>query len=361
MTGYMVSRSRLRHNLQVLRQRADGTPIWAVVKGNGYGLGTQALAEFLLAEGITRFCVTEPADAAKLAALPGAAREILMLRETVDPDELRALLEHGVLLTVGSSAAADAAEAAARACGHPARVHLKIDTGMGRYGFFPDETEALLPLFARDALHICGIYTHFNCAFGDAALTNREFDAFCAAVARLRAAGKDVGTVHCCNSAAFLRFNRMKLDGVRLGSALLGRMPFPTELQPVGYVQTRVDALHTVPAGHSTGYSALWTAKRQTTLAILPVGWFHGFNVSCQPDRSRRCDGLRAALSGLKDMLRPRRLTVEINGVPCPIVGAIGMLHCAADVTGLSCAPGDPVVMQLNPLHRNELPVVFTD
>ena len=218
-----------------------------------------------------------------------------------------------------------------------------------------------LPLFARDALHICGIYTHFNCAFGDAALTNREFDAFCAAVARLRAAGKDVGTVHCCNSAAFLRFGRMKLDGVRLGSALLGRMPFPTELQPVGYVQTRVDALHTVPTGHSTGYSALWTAKRQTTLAILPVGWFHGFNVSCQPDRSRRCDGLRAALSGLKDMLRPRRLTVEINGVPCPIVGAIGMLHCAADVTDLPCAPGDPVVMQLNPLHRNELPVVFTD
>ena len=93
MTGYMVSRSRLRHNLQVLRQRAGGTPIWAVVKGNGYGLGTQALAEFLLAEGITRFCVTEPTDAAKLAALPGAAREILMLRETVDPDELRALLK----------------------------------------------------------------------------------------------------------------------------------------------------------------------------------------------------------------------------------------------------------------------------
>ena len=140
-------------------------------RGNGYGLGTQALAEFLLAEGITRFCVTEPADAAKLAALPGAAREILMLRETVDPDELRALLEHGVLLTVGSSAAADAAEAAARACGHPARVHLKIDTGMGRYGFFPDETEAILPLFARDDLHICGIYTHFNCAFGAAPVT----------------------------------------------------------------------------------------------------------------------------------------------------------------------------------------------
>ena len=66
----------------------------------------------------------------------------------------------------------------------------------------------------------------------------------------------------------------MKLDGVRLGSALLGRMPFPTELQPVGYVQTRVDALHTVPAGHSTGYSALWTAKRQTTLAILPSAGF---------------------------------------------------------------------------------------
>ncbi len=361
MTEYIVSRSRLRHNLQALRQRAQGTPIWAVVKGDGYGLGTRALTEFLLSEGVTHFCVTEPSDAALIRALPGAARELLMLRETSDPDELRFLLEHDVLLTVGSPDAVDAAEAAARACGHPARAHLKIDTGMGRYGFLPEEILAALPLFDRPELHICGVYTHFNCAFADARITNCEFDAFCAAVARLRAAGKDVGTVHCCNSAAFLRFDRMKLDGVRLGSALLGRVPFPTELQPVGFVRTKIDALHSVPSGHSTGYGALWTAKRPTTLAILPVGWYHGFNVSCQPDRSRRKDGLRAALSGFRDALRPRHLSVQINGAACPIVGAIGMLHCAADVTDLPCRVGDPVEMQLNPLHRNGIPVRFVD
>ena len=176
---------------------------------------------------------------------------------------------------------------------------------------------------------------------------------------RLHAAGLETGIVHCCNSAAFLRFPEMHCDAVRLGSALLGRMPFKTELQPVGYVQTQIEILRTLPTGHTTGYGALWRAKRDTPVAILPVGWYHGFNVSCKPDMSRAADCLRSGLSAFKQLLHRRRVTVEINGKRCPVVGAIGMLHVAVDVSGVPCKLGDPAVMQINPLHVKGIPVRF--
>ena len=74
---------------------------------------------------------------------------------------------------------------------------------------------------------------------------------------------------------------------------------------------------------------------------------------------SRGADCLRSGLSALKQLLRRRRVTVEINGRRCPVVGAIGMLHVAVDVTGISCKPGDMAILQINPLHVKGIPVRF--
>ena len=328
MTTYIVSRDILAKNVKKLQKRAGSVPIWAVIKGDGYGLGALPLAE--------------------------------ALRETQQREELGRLLDARVILTVGSTATAKCINDIAATRADMAEVHLKIDTGMGRFGFLPEQTDEIIALYgAMPCLTFGGIYTHFNCAFSDETLTRQEFAAFQSVIDRLHAAGLETGVVHCCNSAAFLRFPEMHCDGVRLGSALLGRMPFKTELQPVGYVQTQIDAVRTLPAGHTTGYGALWRAKRDTPVAILPVGWYHGFNVSCRPDMSRGVDCLRSGLSAFKQLLHRRRVTVEINGKRCPVIGAIGMLHVAVNITGVSCKPGDSAVMQINPLHVKGIPVRF--
>lgn len=360
MTTYIVSRDILAENVRKLRKRAGSVPIWAVIKGDGYGLGALPLAEALRENGIDRFCVTEVREAELLRQNGFENEPILMLRETVQREELGRLLDAHVILTVGSTATAKCVNDIAATRADMAEVHLKIDTGMGRFGFLPEQIDEIIDLYrTMRCLTFGGIYTHFNCAFSDEVLTRREFAEFRGVIDRLHAAGLETGIVHCCNSAAFLRFPEMHCDAVRLGSALLGRMPFKTELQPIGYVQTQIEILRTLPTGHTTGYGALWRAKRDTPVAILPVGWYHGFNVSCKPDMSRAADCLRSGLSAVKQLLHRRRVTVEINGKRCPVVGAIGMLHVAVDVSGVPCKLGDPAIMQINPLHVKGIPVRF--
>lgn len=360
MNAYVVSRDDLSHNIELLKKQARGVPIWAVIKGNGYGIGALPLAELLREHGIDHFCVTELREAELLREHGFDDAQILMLRSLTDAEMIDRLIDLRVILTVGSWETAELIDRLAAQRADVAQVHLKIDTGMGRYGFLPKETERLVAL-CREKTHLafCGIYTHFNCAFGKADQTKREFAAFQSVVAQLQAAGLETGTVHCCNSAAFLRFPEMHCDGVRLGSAILGRMPFSTRLRPVGHAESAVEAVRTIPAGHSTGYAAIWTAKRETRLAIVPIGWYHGFRMGTQPNWSRLRDRLRVVLSALRGLLRPARLSVSVNGRSCPVVGSIGMLHCAVDVTDVSCAAGDPVIVQINPLHVKGMKVRY--
>ena len=349
MSTYVVSRADLAHNVRVLKEKAGNTPIWAVVKANGYGLGVKAFAKELYALGLSRFCVTEPAEVEALLSCGLSDIEILMLRQLSDPNEIRAMWKAGVILTAGSLEAAARINAAVDG---PAFVHLKIDVGMGRYGFLPSQLSEMIAVFRQEEhVRVKGVFTHFNCAFCDDALTKEQFELFSKTVSALERAGCDVGIVHCCNSAAFLKFPEMHLGSVRLGSALLGRMSFPTDLRPLGSVETTIEELRILPKGHATGYGAIWRAKGDTTIAIVPVGWCNGLQVSCKEDRSRVIDCLRGGLRELKNLLKRPRTYVNISGKYCPLVGAIGSLHCAVDVTGVDCKVGQTVELTISPMH----------
>ena len=357
MSTYVVSREDLAYNVRILREKAGETPIWAVVKAEGYGLGAGAFAKELYDLGIRDFCVTEPWEAEEIRSRGISDCSILMLRQISDPEQIRGMQKLGVVLTVGSL---EAAERINNAVDSPVSVHLKVDTGMGRYGFLPNELSKMVSLFREGKhLRIEGMYTHFNCAFCNDALTKAQFAEFCAVVSALQQEGCDTGTVHCCNSGAFLKFPEMHLGAVRLGSALLGRMSFPTKLRPLGKVETSVEELHHIPQGQSTGYGAIWKSKRESTLAILPVGWCNGLQVACREDRSRAVDCIRGGLKELKNLLKRPKTFVMISGQPCPIVGAIGSLHCAVDVTGVECRIGQAVELAINPMHVKGMEVQF--
>ncbi len=359
MSSYIVEREALVQNIRALRARAGKAQIWAVLKGDGYGLGALPLARILREEGIDRFCVTQLREAALLRENGFNSAEILMLRATCEETELYALARLGVILTVGSEQSRAAIAAVAKQCGAPVRVHLKIDTGMGRFGFRPDELSQMRAVFETKELKVCGVYTHFNCAYGDEALTRREFAAFQNAVQALQSAGFDTGTLHCCNSSAFLRFDEMHCDAVRLGSALLGRVAVKNDLSPVGYCLARVDELHDLPKGSTTGYSAVWRAKRDSVAAIVPVGYYHGLRLSMKPDLNRKRDALRAILGDVRALFRGNATYVTIGGRKCRVIGLVGMLHCAVDVTGLDVQVGDEVRLEINPLHQKGLSVEY--
>lgn len=356
MNSYVVSLQSLERNLEILRAKAGDTPIYAVLKGNGYGLGVTPLARFYAEHGIDRFAVTALEEARAIRAVtPG---EILMLRSTCDEAELRALLALDVTCSLGSREDLLALELLGRELGCRPRVHLKVDTGMGRYGFLPREVDEMARAFEH--LTVAGIYTHFHTA-GNRKATMAQYRLFRQAVEALRARNLDPGMVHCCNSLAFWYYPELHLDGVRLGSALLGRVGYGPRagLQRVGYVRAQVEELRTLPKGHNVGYGGDCKLRRDTAIAVVGVGYLHGFSVERGYDVFRPRDCLRSMGRYLKYMIKRKRLRVEVNGVPCPVLGHVGMVNLVADVTGVPCRVHDPVTLQVNPLDQKGLDVVF--
>ena len=166
MKAYVVDSAAVRSNLQILKERAGSAVLWAVLKGDGYGLGLVQMAAICREAGVTHFAVTEVSEVSRLRAGGFQDCDILMLRPTADAQELTQLLNLGAILTVSSQNDAAVLNGVAETLGVQAQVHVKIDTGMGRYGFLPDELDQLLPIFKyMPGLHVTGIYTHLHSAF----------------------------------------------------------------------------------------------------------------------------------------------------------------------------------------------------
>ena len=361
MKAYIVDKAALAHNIDILRAHAGDTAIWGVVKGNGYGLGCGELARVLQTHGVERFAVTDTAEVRALREAGFRDNAILMMEQTAWEEEIRELLELDAIFSVGSLTDAQALNRAAAERGAVARAHLKIDSGMGRFGFLPEQAEEILSLY-RDCENIAftGIYTHFLNA-GDETVTRRQFAAFRGVVDRIRQAGLEPGMVHCCNSTGFWKYPDLHCDGVRIGSALLGRVGYAGEagLKKVGFCRCFVEQVRTIPAGHTVGYGGGWKAKRATEIAVIPVGYFHGFAVDRGYDLWRWQDCLRGVLRYIKAWLQRKALYVKVNGKNCRCLGHVGMVNLVADVTGLGVKANDEVTVEINPLLVKGMQIVY--
>lgn len=357
MNAFVVDVNGIRGNVSVVRARAGERKLYAVVKGDGYGFGISDYSRVLYDCGVDAFAVTEPHEAAAIRAAGLGDVEILMLRSTAVEQEIKELMENRAVLTVGSSRAAAVANsiAAELECA-PYPVHIKVDTGMGRYGFLPGETEDILSVFRyMENLRVDGMFTHLNCAFGSKKKTNAQIDAFLEAEAAVRAAGFDPGCVHYANSATLFRFAERDLrDAVRIGSALTGRLAVGSKnsgLKRVGYLESRVCEVRWLTPGATVGYGGVYRARHGVRIAVIPLGYSHGFAVEKIRDSYRLRDGVRYILQDLKRTLTRERVWVNVNGKRARVLGHVGMLHTVLDVTEIPCEVGDRVTVCANPLY----------
>ncbi len=362
MRAYVVEKEALLSNIRTIREKAAGVPVWAVLKGNGYGLGVVPMARLLRENGIDRFCVTELAEARAIREAGLTKERILMLQPTVDRKTLEALLDLDVICTVSSRDDAVVLNGVAGEKDLVAEAHVKIDVGMGRYGFLPKEMDKILSIYEyMDGIAVSGIYTHFPCAFCSEKKTREQFEQFRYVVDQIAGRGFETGEPHCCNSAAFFRWPDMHMGGVRIGSAFLGRMSARGNfgLRRVGYCAAEVAEIRWLGKGAATGYGGAWRAKRPTRLAAIPVGWYHGFGVEYGRDTFRFRDCFRGGLSLLKAWLTRKKLTVKIAGQRCPVRGHIGMCHAMVDVSKVECHAGDPVTVDISPVLQRGMEVVY--
>ncbi len=350
MKHLVIEKSAIKSNLAVVKERARGVDIYADMTGDAFGMGLIPTARVLRDEGVRTFAVSEPNDADALRSAGFTEERLMMLRSTADSEELRRLVELNVICTVGSSDAAVALNGIAEARKTVCEVQIKIDTGLGRYGFMPSELDKVSEIFRyMPKLAVVGVFSTYAMSWKSRKVTLQQLQVFQDTLQRLRSMGYEVGSTHICDSAALFKYNLSLFDAVRVGTALSGRVVGNAVpgLTRVGYIEAGVEEVGWFPKGHRVGSEVL---RHPAKLAVLSVGYYHGFGVKRQEEGQSFLDYLMAWRG---------KPTVRLGGQRVRIMGEIGMTHTIVDVTKVECHVGDVAIMDADPVDVKGIPRVY--
>ena len=340
-----ISAARLAHNLRVVQQSVGAeVDVLAVVKANGYGHGVEVVAPALVAGGAKWLGVTDLEEGLLVRGLVPATRILVMCG--MERGDAEGVVANDLTQVIWTAEHVRALDAAAKAVGREAVVHLEVDTGMGRQGAAvgAELETALEALQAAEFVKLEGLMTHFcESEVAGSAVTALQLEKFERATAQVVAAGMTPKLLHVGNSSAvdegssmaWVREHAQAMGArtmVRPGLAVYGHC-LPLEhassagrvvnaLQPALTWKTHVIGVREVVAGETVGYGATFTATQPMKLALIPVGYADGFR--------------RAASSGVGDGW------VVIAGQRTRVVGRVSMNLTVVDVTSLSeVAVGD--------------------
>ena len=324
-----IDLTALRENYEYIR-RTVGGPVCAVVKADAYGHGDNVIARVLQEAGAAGFAVSSLGEGRHLRR--GGITTPILILGYADPTYAAVLAANDLITTCYSTEYAQALSAAAVKAGVKVKVHLKIDTGMGRIGFalrtdFDAAIREMLEACALPGLEMTGLFQHFSVADDTApenvAYTAEQHALFVKAFHALKAAGREPALVHCDNSAGVMLHPDWP-EGLarercmaRPGIILYGYDPSDEvrfgQFRPVMTLKTVVSMIKEMQPGQSASYGRRFTAEKPTLVATLCTGYADGY---------------------------PRQLScgkgiVEIHGKACPVLGRVCMDQMMVDVTGI--------------------------
>ncbi len=319
-----------------------------------WDFGLVEYSKILISSGVTILAVANTNEAIILRNA-GVTEEIMMLTPVASKNEVELLIKNHVILTIGSLEEIEIAKKVSETINESFEFQIKIDTGFGRYGFIYNDFENILNVFKiADTKKVYGVYTHFSKPI-DEKWTQKQFDRFLIVIEKIRLAGYDPGILHVCESTAFFKYRNMFLNAVRIGSAFQGRMLLQgIGLKKIGIFKTNIVEIKEVPAGYNISYSNEYKNKKDTKIAIIPVGYMDGLNRKNLRDSFSFKDNLLSVLMEIKKIFKDSRLKVKINGKEYPIIGRLGMYHAAIDITGADVNINDEVIVNIPPLQASE-------
>lgn len=327
-----ISRGALLRNLRALRQRiAPGSALSVLVKSDAYGHGLDTVCAAARESGCAFLLVASLEEALRVPS-GGNPCGILILGP-IFPEEAACVVASDFAVAVGSLRIAKALSKAAMAQGRPARVHLKYDTGMGRFGFLSEPLKEAVAsidaLLALPGLCIEGLMTHFSEADDPASdFTEEQIRRFDRILGMLRERSVHPRWIHAANSAGTIHFPQAHYTLCRVGISAFGIYPGAEtvaglDLEPVMSLVCRIADLRQVPADTAVSYGRTFITRRPSLLALLPVGYGHGY--------PRHASG---------------QARVMIRGQHAPVLGRITMNLTVADVTDLaSVEVGDAALL----------------
>jgi alanine racemase len=325
-----IDLNAIEHNFRALKGLlADSrVGIMAVVKSDAYGHGMLEVSQTLERAGAWGFGISEPEEAAILRK-EGIGIPILLM-SGLPPGAEREVLDLDLIPGITDLASLDRLESVAAKENRICRIHLKVDTGMGRMGFLPNELFELVKNLGRwPHLRAEGLYSHLSSADDPSDPFNEiQLTTFASVLKKVRDMGWNPLVVHLANSAGLIHFPSVHYDLVRPGLAIYGSYPSPqsqdlVELRTAMSFYSKIVAVRRLPKGASVSYGHSFYTKRPSKIAVVPVGYD---------------DGYQRSLSN--------RSWVLIRGRRCPVVGRICMKAFMADVSMLDgVRPGEEIVL----------------
>lgn len=323
-TWIEISTDAIDHNMSVVKKLVpEKTAIMAVVKSNAYGHGLFEYSEYILAHGATWLGVDSIVEAVALRE-HGITAPILVLGYTL-PEKLSEALEKDISITVSSENALQ--DVLNISSSKVMRVHIKIDTGLHRQGFLPEQVTGLVTTLesAREKIIVEGLYTHFADAKREEgnAYSKKQREAFSAACDQFKSAGFSP-LVHANASPGLIRFGAEGDDLVRVGALLYGIWPSPTmkpefkdkiHIKPALSWKTIVTEVKKLPKGSSVGYGQSEILAKDSIIAVCPVGYWHGYPSQLSSKGVVMIRGNEAKVVG--------KVTMDMITIDCTEVGDI--------------------------------------
>ena len=331
--------NNLRHNVDILQKRLPkDCLLMPAVKANAYGHGAVEISKALNAFGIQTFCVATVLEGEELRN-HGITGEILILGYT-HPQHFNLLTKYHLTQTIIDLNYAKMLDAH----GKNLPVHIKVDTGMHRLGEDAENIENIIDIFNCKNLEINGVFTHLCTDDGtkqsDIDFARQQIECFDRVLFRLKEHRIKLPKAHIQSSYGVFKHPELSFDYARVGIALYGMLStrqdtdsFQTGLRPVLSLKTRVSAIKTLKSGESAGYGLTFTAKQDTKIAILAIGY---------------ADGVPRGLScGVGNVL--------INGQKALIAGLICMDQTAVDITGIHGVKQGDIAIIIGKSGENEI------
>ena len=318
-----VDLSALQHNLKIVRQIAYDRTVIAVVKADAYGHGAVQISSKLVSEGISHLAVAYTEEA-KILRESGINARILVLFDRSDVADYFAYDLIPVICDM-DTAAAFSKEAKKRS--KKIHVHLKIDTGMGRTGFMPEKSVSAAVLISNlEGIEIEGLLSHFTEADSDdSSASVQQLEVFNRIRRDIQEKTGRKLLAHMANSAALLSLKEALLDAVRPGLVLYGYSPFQESygLRPLMKIKTRILSIRRLPSGTPVSYGRSFITRRESKIAVVPVGYADGYN-----------------------RLFSNNSVMLVRGIRAPVVGRICMDLTMIDVTEVAdISEGEEVVL----------------
>jgi len=325
-----VDLDKLAHNMREIKRVSESKDIIAVIKADGYGHGALDIAPTLLENGATRIAVAVLSEAIELRR--GGIEQSIMVLGFTPPSLIDMLLRYDIEQTVYSYDLAKEISLMAERKNKIAKIHIALDTGMGRIGFLPNDESAaeVYKISKLPNIIIEGLFSHFSSADEEnKEYTTYQFNNYNNFYEKLLQMGIKINTRHIANSAAIIDFPESHFEAVRPGIILYGYYPsnevdkFRIDLKPVMTLKTNVVHIKTLPAGEYISYGRKFKTNRESVIATLPVGYADGYT-----------------------RLLYNKAKVIINSSFAPVIGRICMDQCMVDVTDIgNVNVGDEVTL----------------